>query len=261
MELLRPIVRVGNSAGVVLPREWLHGKAKVMLIEKAPEPEKEIFDILKDCLQDIVALAIVGSYARGEESAESDVDVLAITSSTNKKIKQGKYEILFVSEETLQEQLNRNILPLFPMIIEAKPFINKELIEKYKNIKITKKNLSFHFDTTKSAMNVIKAEIALANELNRPFLSDSVSYSLVLRLREIYIVDCLVKKKMWSKKRFLHLLKGGFGGLAAYEGYFRVKSGKKQKEKSLPIEEAGRLCLYISEKIKEQEKGWARVNK
>ena len=34
-ELIKQIVKVGNSAGVILPREWLNGKARIELIEKA----------------------------------------------------------------------------------------------------------------------------------------------------------------------------------------------------------------------------------
>ncbi len=258
MELIRSIVRVGNSAGVVLPREWLHGKAKVVLIEKVLDPEKEVFDILRDYLQDIVALAIVGSYARGEESAESDVDVLAISLSTNKRIQQGKYEIILVSEDVLKKQLDKNILPLLPMIMEAKPLINHALIEKYKFRRLSKKNLAFHFDTTKSAMNVIKAQIALAQESREVFLSDSTSYSLILRLRELYLVDCLLKNKMWSKKELLHLIKKIAGSLKAYEGYVRAKNDEKPS-RSLPLSDAKKLHEYVSHNIREQEKSWVKI--
>ncbi len=260
MQLIKQIVRVGNSAGIVLPKEWLNGKAKVVLIEKALEPEKEIFKILKNYLYDIAALAVVGSYARGEANAESDVDVLAITASANKKIKIGRYEIIMISEKALKEQLKSNALPLLPMILEARPLMNQKLFDLYKNTNLTKKNLLFHFKTTQSAMKVVEEILALANERKREFMSDGVSYSLVLRLREMYIIDCILNKRIWKNRFFLKIIKEITGSLTAYEGYLRVKNDKGKKS-LLPLEEAKKLHSYISHKIKEQEKIWAETKR
>ena len=55
-ELIKPIVRVGNSAGIVLPREWLNGKAKVELIEKPIDIKRDILEILEPYLEDVVGI-------------------------------------------------------------------------------------------------------------------------------------------------------------------------------------------------------------
>ncbi len=256
MELIRPIVKVGNSAGLVLPREWLNGRAKVILIEKAPEPEKEIFDIVKDYLTEIKALAIVGSYARGEKTRESDVDVLVVTESTNKRIKQGKYEIIMISEEKLEEQLEQNVLPFLPMIKEAKPIINEKLFEKYKNTKLTNRNLAFHFETTKSAMNVVKKYLELIEEDKRATVSDSIVYSLILRLREWYIVECLIKNKRQSKKELITLVKDIGGSYEPYYAYARSKNEEKDRNIT-SIDEALKIHHYLFKKIREQQE-WKR---
>ena len=130
-ELIKEIVRVGNSAGVLLPKQWLNGRARVELIEKPLDLEKDILNILKPYLKGIKGIYLVGSYARGEQSKESDVDVLAITENENKEIKEGKYEILLVSQKNLGNILTKNILPLLPMLKEAKPILNEELIRGY----------------------------------------------------------------------------------------------------------------------------------
>lgn len=259
MEIIKPIIKVGNSAGVLLPREWLNGKAKITLIEKPVDLKKEILEILDKYMENIMAIAVVGSYARGEQTAESDVDVLAITNSINKRIEKGKYEIILVSQNKLQKYLNGNILPLLPMIIEAKALINKELIKRYKNTKLTRKNLLFHFKTTKSAMKVVKAGIDLALENGEENCADAVAYSLVLRLRELYIIECLIKGKLWSKKVFLQLLKQISGSLRAYDGYLRIKNNKTKEKNNLPLEEAKKLHDYINDKIREQEKEWVKI--
>ena len=58
----------------------------------------------------------------------------------------------------------------------------------------------------KSILKVNKASI----EVDKIWLSncdDAVAYSLALRLRSVHIVDCLIKRKMWSNKDFLGLIK------------------------------------------------------
>jgi len=252
MELIKNTIRVGNSAGVLLPREWLGSQVRVIL-----EPlnlDKEIVEILmrENILGDVLGAYVVGSYARGEQTIESDIDVLVITGSINKKIKRGKYEIICVSQEEIKSQIERNILPIFPMIKEARTIINKELIEHYASSKLTLKNLSYHIETTKSAMKVVEKDIELSKEMNEK-ASDAAAYSLILRLRTLYIIDCLKHGKIWSKKDFLKLVKNISGSITSYERYLSSKN-KKTEESRLPIEEAEKLMRYINKKIREIEK-------
>jgi predicted nucleotidyltransferase len=251
MELTKKIVRVGNSAGVILPREWYGGEARIELIEKPIDIKKDLFEILSPYLEEIIGIYLVGSYARREQTSESDVDVLVITNNLKKRIEKEKYEITLISKDSVEKQLNNNILPLLPMIKEAKPLMNANLIENYKNTKITKKNLKFHIETTKSAMEIIKENLKLAKEMKIKE-GDGSAYSLILRLRGIYIVDCLKSNKKWSKKEFLRLIKKISGSLKVYEGYLRIKANKKAKNELL-IEEVQRLYDYIIKGIKQQE--------
>ena len=75
-ELVKQVVRVGNSAGVILPREWLNAKAKVKLVGEPLNIKKNVLEILAPYLGDVIGIYIVGSYAREEETERSDVDVL-----------------------------------------------------------------------------------------------------------------------------------------------------------------------------------------
>ena len=257
-ELIRPIIRVGNSAGVILPREWLNGKAKIELVEKPLDIKKDVLEILDSYLEDIIGIYLVGSYARGEQTDRSDVDVLVITNKVNKTIENDKYYLILISEERVRKALEKNILPLLPMLKEAKTLINDKLIEKYRETLLTKKNLREHIELTKSALNVNKAMINLDKETETN-CSDSVAYSLVLRLRETYLVECLMKNKMWSNRELLKMIKDISSSLKSYEGYLRVKDDKKMEE-NLPIEEAERLLNYLYKKIEEHEK-WAKRRK
>jgi len=252
-ELIKPIIRVGNSAGVLLPISWMNGKAKIKLVETPINIEKDILEILSPHLSEIKGIYLTGSYARNEQTSDSDVDILVITEKTSKRIENGKYSIILINENSLKEQLNDNILPLLPMIKECKPIINSKLIEQYKNTHLTRKNLRFHIETTKSAMKMNKEAIKLDKELSSNKVHDSSVYSLVLRLRGTYIVDCLINNKIPTTKGLLYLIKKITGSLESYYSYKRVKSNKKDKD-ILNIKEAEHLHDYILNKIKKQEK-------
>lgn len=257
-ELIKPIVKLGNSACVLLPRAWIDGKARIELIEKPLDIKKDIFEILSPYLEDILGIYLIGSYAREEQTKKSDIDVLVITNKTDKRIEKGKYEIMLVSKKLVEEKMKKNIFPLLPMMIEAKPLLNSSLIEQYKDTKLTKKNLKWHIDTTKSAMNVVKEFINLAEDIDKKVV-DAASYSLVLRLRTIYIINCLRKGKLWNKKEFLNLIKKISGSLIVYERYLDSKHNNS-KEYKLPIEEAKKLMDYNNKEIREIEK-WLKKGK
>ena len=116
-ELTKQIVKVGNSAGVLLPREWLNGMARVELVKKPIDIQKNVLEIIGDYLEDAIGIYLTGSYARGEESERSDVDILVITNSVNKRIVRGVYNIILISKEKVEKTLEHNILPLLPMLL------------------------------------------------------------------------------------------------------------------------------------------------
>ena len=241
MELVRLIVRVGNSAGVILPREWLNGKAKIELIARPLDIKKEVFEILEDYFQDIIGIYLVGSYARNEQNDESDVDVLVITNSINKLIEKGKYSISLISKDKVESSLTNGIIPILPMIKEARPLLNSELIKVYKETSLTRKNLDWHIEGTKSILNVVRAAIDLDKDWPSN-CGDSEAYSLVLRLRGIYIVDCMKKGKIWTNTELLKMIKKITGSLKAYGGYLRVKNSKSLKEE---LEEVSIIGLTL----------------
>ena len=251
MELIKNTIKVGNSAGVLLPKEFLNTQVKIVL--QPLNVEKDILDILieKRILKNVIGCYLIGSYARKEQTIESDVDVLVITDNINKTIKNGRYDLTCISMEEVKRQLKENILPILPMIKEAKIIINEDLIRKHLNSPLTKRNLKWHIDTTKSAMKVVREYIKLA-KFDGEKVSDGASYSLILRLRTLYIIDCLKKGKMWKKEELLNLIKKISGSLIAYERYLDVKNNDANKFK-LPIEEAEKLMNYINKKIKEVE--------
>ncbi|MBI2043496.1 nucleotidyltransferase domain-containing protein [Candidatus Pacearchaeota archaeon] len=247
-KLIKPIVRVGNSAGVLLPKGWLNGKAKVELVSRPTDIKKEILEILSPYLNDIKGVYLVGSYARGEETDESDIDVLVITDEINKKASYGKYNLIFIPEKNVRTTLEKNILPLLPMLREAKPIINKELVNEYKKIKPNKKNTKWILELTKSARKICKEGIKLSKELNEN-VSDGVIYSIILGLRTTYIIDCLKNGKIPTIKGLKGLIIDLANSEEPYNAYLRLKNDEPDKE-SISPEIAEKLNEYILFKLK-----------
>lgn len=252
MELIKQIVKVGNSAGVVLPKEWLHGEARITLLKKPENPKKEVLNILETHLSSIMGLYLVGSYAREEQSEKSDIDVLAITTDINKHIVKGKYDVIMVSLDKLESNLKDNILPLLPMILEASPVINSQLINQYRNTPITKHNLKWHIETTKSSLATINYSLDIAKE-NNENISDNIAYALVLRLREAHIVDFIMKNKKATTQTFCNLIRSITGSLEIYKAYQRSKAEARTK-KVISRNEAESIHANIASMIAEQEK-------
>jgi len=256
-QIRRSVSKVGNGAHIFVPKEWI-GQEIILIKPPKLSLKEEVFKILSPYLKDVLGVYLVGSYARGEQTERSDVDVLVITNNIDRRIEKKKYDIFLVSEKILDEKMKKNIFPLLPMMIEAKPIINKELLNKYINSPLTKKNLKWYIDTTKSAMRVVKEYIKLAEEMEEK-VSDAASYSLILRLRTIYIINCLKNGEIWTKRKFLDLIKKISGSLIAYERYLASKNNNA-KEYKLPIEEAKKLMDYNNKKIRGVEK-WLKEKK
>jgi len=259
-DLIRPVVKVGNSSGIILPKSWMNQEVKVeLIIKKTSDIFLEVIKILENevPLSKILGIYLVGSYAREEEKMDSDIDILLITDSVNKSIKRGKYEFLIISKKKLEDTLKKNILPILPMINESKPLLNESLILEFKKIPLTKRNTAWHIKTTKKAIKENENLIEMTKNLKDDKADDSIAYSLVLRLRGIYIIDCLKHKKIWSNKKFVELIKRISGSTLAYERYIYIKNVNGKNKSELLIEEAEKLLEYVKEKNLEQEK-WSK---
>lgn len=229
--LIKPIIRVGNSAGVVLPIEWYGGEARIELIKKPLDIKGEVFHIIDDYMESVLGIYLVGSYARGEERDSSDVDILVITSNINKRIHKGKYDIILISLEEVKKGM-KIVVPLIPMVQEAKTIINRKLLDELKDVKIGNKDLKWHRDTSKSSLNLIRGLM----DLSGGKIDGKIIYPLILRIRESYIIDCLLKNKKYSTKEFLEMLKRR-GIYELYEGYELEKRGKRAKSVNRPVAE------------------------
>ena len=248
---IKKAIKAGNSSAVILPRSWLNENVRVELIKKTPDIIlSDILEIVKKNidLKEIIGIYLTGSYARQEEDENSDIDILVLTSYVDKEmINNGIYNILIVSEKLLKQKLDIDLLPIGQMIKEAKPLLNSSYLDSI-DLVVTEKNVRWYIDTTEDKLNLIK-EIINKLKNNNINLSDKIIYTLILRIRTLYIIEKLIKNKDYSKQDFIKLIKRISKG-NSYERYLSVKNNLKEK-KEIKLEEVEVLYEYLKNQLSE----------
>src|SRR3989344_122009 len=246
---IKKTVRAGNSSAVILPRAWLDQEVRVELVKKTPEII--LYETLKIIstqinTKEIIGIYMVGSYARGEEDRESDIDILIITRSIDKEmISEGIYNILIISQELLKWKLENDLLPIGPMLAEAVPLINSSYLDNI-NVNSTYKNLKWYIDTTKDKIGLIRRAL----DSTKGKVDNSVIYTIVLRIRTLHTIKKLIKNEKYSKKEFLSLIDKISGSDSAYEAYVLVKNNLDE-DAITTKDESERLYSYLTKQLKD----------
>jgi len=246
---IKHAVKAGNSSAVILPRAWLNKEVRVELVKKTPDKILlEVLSIVKNHinLKDIIGIYLAGSYARHEENDNSDIDILIITENIDKEmIKEGIYNILVVSKELLKQKLENDLFPIGQMLKEAKALINAGYLEGL-NVKVTKKNVKWYLETTKEKLKLIDKTL----EKSKDKIDSRIIYTLILRIRTLYIIQKLIKNQVYSSKEFIELIAKISGSKNAYLAYLAVKNDSKDKS-LVTKEEAEKLYVYLKKQFDE----------
>ncbi len=255
-ELIKPIVKMGNSACVLLPKAWIDGKARVKLIEKPLDIKRDLFEILDPYLEDIFGIYLAGSYARGEQTPESDVDVIVISRNLKKEIVHGKYHISIYTIESVEKTIKDNPIMICPRLLEAKAILNQSLLEELKRA-TSKIRVKEFIQDTKRIIKIDEGFIKLDKEESKILKSESVIYSLILRLRAVFLVKIMLNKKSYSKKIFKSWLIGEIGSEREVDGiysiYEKIRDNKKTKGE-IELSSAEKLINLLKEEVKKLEK-------
>jgi predicted nucleotidyltransferase len=250
---IKKTVKAGNSSAVILPRSWLNKEVRIELVKKTPEIMLlDVINIIKSYIdsKSIIGIYLAGSYARGEEDKDSDIDILVITENIDREIiKYGVYNILIVSSNLLRQKLDSNLFPVGQMIKEAKPLLNSNYLNSIK-VKITRRNIKWYLNTTEDKLKLISEIIGKTKKKNQKKLADRVAYTLVLRIRTLYIIRKLIENKDYSKKQFIRIIKDISRGTNAYESYLAVKNNLEQKN-GISLDDAERLNDYLKNQLAE----------
>ena len=174
MRIIKQVVEIGNGAAVYVPREYSGREVIVILPEGINELKKRILTSLIDYMDNILGVYLYGSYARGEQGKNSDVDILVITHEKDEDIKNilKEFDARIVSIEEIKKAINETPLLIMPILLEAKPLINPLLLEELKSHKINFKKFKWHFDDIRRTIGIIEEFI---NVLNSEEIMDKVN--------------------------------------------------------------------------------------
>ena len=259
-QITKTVQQIGNGGHIYLPREMVGKKIIVKAIEKSIEEiEEEIIQILRPNLKHIKGVYLHGSYVRNEQTPNSDIDVLVLTDDKVKiKKRINEYEITSISENQLRKSLDHTAVLILPILREAKPILNQNLIEKYKRIQLTKKNTKWYIETTESSLKLAKDWISDKDIKSLP----NIIYPLVLRLRGLYLIETLINNKKYSNKDVVNIIKKGIVKNKAeqiYRSYREHRDGKTISENSVNYDDVSELYKIADEYFKRVNSLWAKL--
>ncbi len=244
-KLIRNVTEIGNGAHIFAPREWLNSQVIIIRVSKV-NPKEQIIKLITPYLDKIIGVFLYGSYARGDEEKTSDIDVFII-SSEKFKIKSENVEFIIIPENKLELAKKINPVLYYSMLSEAKPIINSKYLANLikENPKLNEFNEFIR--ETKTLIKLNKTEIEISKD--EKYAPNSAIYSLVLRLRGLFLINLLLKKQKYSRRKFKKFIEenSSLEFEKVYNIYSSVKEERKIKEK-LTIEEAKAL-LKIVEKL------------
>ncbi|MBS3113779.1 nucleotidyltransferase domain-containing protein [Candidatus Woesearchaeota archaeon] len=204
-QLVKTVVKSGNGGAVWVPKNWLGQEVIVILPDKPKLNVKEkVIHLLEPYLKDVIAVFIYGSYARHEETKDSDLDVMVVTKDKTIaiEIKEPNLEISVFQLDKLKMAIEKYPVMYYQIVQEAVPLINFYVLNELKNIKIDNENFKKYINETKEHIESNKELIGLDKLDDKYVKSYSVLYSTVLRLRGLFIIKCILNKEKFSNKAF-----------------------------------------------------------
>lgn len=231
-QIIREARLFGNGAHVFVPKGWAGNE--IFLVRKAESLRERVLKVLGPYLDKIVGVYLYGSRARGEALQDSDIDLLII-SNESFKIKEKGFDILVLRNEEIDKRIKNEPILFKGIINEAEPIINSMLLNKLKiKYKIKKADVnSYKIDTKKLIEK--NRELLDLDEKADDYASNETIYSIILRLRGIFIIESMLKEESYSNRGFEKwALENGINKQdfdLLYEIYRDVKSNRKVRNK------------------------------
>jgi len=259
-QLMKRVVRSGNGGAVWVPKTWL-GKEVIIILPDKPQLslKEEILHLLEPHLQSILSVSIYGSYARNEATKESDIDVLVITKDKQFRVltPDGKIEFLVIPLDKIKEAIEKYPAFYYQIVQEAKPIINASLLEELKALHIHKKRFLHYLKETKEHIHSNKEFIDL-DKLDGIYLrSFSVIYSLLLRIRAVFIIKCILARDSFSNKKFKKwIIEKGMSHKEfdiCYSVYRKIRDDRKIPHLKINISTAEKITFILELEIKKLE--------
>lgn len=243
----KTVKRYGNSGGVYLPAGWIGGRVKFELVEEPLDPKK---DLLRLPLEHVVSIILYGSYARGEMTKDSDIDVIVVTDDDATieipKEFMKKYDMQVRSASRLKSSVERD--PVFYKVIkdESVALFNHGFLNQLKQVQPKASGMKTRLDLAESSLNIVKSFIDMGAD------PAGMAYPLMMRLKEALFIECFLSNKIYTttllKKEVLAsgISNRDFETLLAI--YRAVRDGEKLK-REVSIDTIAKLASLLETKI------------
>ncbi|MBN2013846.1 MAG: nucleotidyltransferase domain-containing protein [Candidatus Altiarchaeota archaeon] len=245
--LVKTVMRSGNSGSVYLPREWVSQKVVIR-----PLTIKEnIIEKIMPHTENIIGAYLYGSHSRGEETADSDIDVLLITDKKIDIKKEEEYDIEAIQIDKIKEKIREDPTSYYSIIREAKTIINPHLLKELRKIKPNPQATKKYLKNTKEAIKIAEKLLRIEGD------HSGTIYSLMLRIRGLYIIECIRENREYTNKRLReHLLQKGIDQKTYEKSYavYRAKRDNRQPQHTITTEEAQKLLHTAQKTLKDAEK-------
>ncbi len=252
-QIRKRVARSGNSGAVWVPKDWL---GEEILVTRLQTPKlslgEELINILLPYLKDISGIFLYGSYARKEETKGSDIDVLIIAKNTFTMKHTKKFDITVLETSKIEDVVQKNPF-IYAMLREAKPLFNSSLLEELQQSKKNFKPFIRWFkETTLDSIVSTKELIDLDSEESTYLTSYSVVYSLLLRLRGIFLLHSVLTNKPFTNalfKKYLTRFISVSSFIKLLQIYRNVRDNKKIDSVQIEIVLANKLLDLLQREV------------
>ena len=251
----KQVVAFGNGSIVFTPKKWIGKTVLVVREEKPVDVAGTIMDALKPFLGSVQGVFLFGSFVRGEQHEGSDIDIVVIADKKLALGKKSNVQAVVLTRKSLEKALKDDAnLFLHQALKEAKPVLNETLLQELRSLNIAPDVRPF-FENTVGAFKKVNALLDL--EQGKFLESKASMYSLILRLKTLFIIQCHVKKKAFSNKAFTaYLCSLGFSEHTV-RGFLAVHKAERDdtqsKEKILLHDAKGLFATVKKECLKTEE--------
>lgn len=244
--LVKDVADRGHSGGVYLPKSWVGQKVLIQPISV----KEYILNALSPYMEDLSGVYLYGSYARGEENEESDIDVLVIS---EKKLQDKKLDLLNIesaSPENIRKWVRTDPIGYYSIIQEAVPIINAPMLKELKSIEPDLKNLLDYYEDTGRALKICEELLKIPTGDNV-----GVIYSLVLRLRGLFLARCILKQEKYTTRDLEKYVSSKGIEPILFEkiyAFYRAKREERPTPKyKIPVKHLRKLYGIVSEMLEE----------
>jgi hypothetical protein len=118
MDIIKKAVKVGNSAGILLPKKLLGADIKITVVNMPLDLKKEALKIADNYLDDIEGIYLL---------SKKPIEFLAVTNNVKKMVTSSNVRLILMPLSQLKRDIKENE-QLRKKLIESEAIINKNLL-------------------------------------------------------------------------------------------------------------------------------------